>query len=72
MPTPSRMIKGNSTTVWPYAILIPAFAPCFKPYEMFAANNGPGDITPDAEINITIPANAKSSPADTIRMIEKD
>ncbi len=40
------------------AICIPAFPPPRKPCAMFAANNGPGAITPDAEIRITVNANS--------------
>ena len=41
--------------VWPTAIFIPEIFPSRNPYITFAANSGPGDITPDAEITITNP-----------------
>ena len=53
------MTNGSSTMVWPMAILIPDLAPSLSPYAMFAANNGPGAITPEAEIPMTIMANSK-------------
>ena len=34
------------------------FTPSLNPYVIFAANSGPGDITPDAEIIITKTANS--------------
>ena len=58
IPIPNKITNGNSTSECPIAILIPALVPCFNPYVMFAANNGPGDITPDAEIIMTIIANS--------------
>ena len=58
-PIPNKITKGNSTSVWPIAILIPDFAPSRNPYDMFAVNSGPGAITPDAEITITNIANSK-------------
>ena len=58
IPIPNKITRGNSTSEWPIAILIPALLPCFNPCVIFAANNGPGDITPDAEIIITIIANS--------------
>ncbi len=57
-PIPNKITNGNSTNECPIAILIPALVPCLNPYVMFAANNGPGDITPDAEIIMTIIANS--------------
>ena len=39
----------------PIAIFIPEIFPSRNPYITFAANNGPGDITPDAEITMTNP-----------------
>ena len=36
----------------------PDFIPSLKPYVMFAANNGPGAMTPDAEIIVTSIANS--------------
>jgi len=54
-PTPNNNIKGNSTMVCPIAIFIPEILPSRNPYITFAANNGPGDITPDAEITMTNP-----------------
>ena len=61
IPIPNKITNGNSTSECPIAILIPALVPCFNPYVMFAANNGPGDITPDAEIIMTIIANSMMS-----------
>ena len=57
-PTPSSTTRGNSTIVWPYAILKPVFHPPLMPYAIFAAKSGPGDMTPDTEIVITIAANS--------------
>ena len=53
-PIPNKITKGNSTIVWPIAILTPDLVPSRNPYDTFAANNGPGAITPDAEITITL------------------
>ncbi len=58
IPIPNKIINGNSTSECPIAIFIPALVPYFNPYVIFAANNGPGDITPDAEIIMTIIANS--------------
>ena len=58
-PIPNKTTKGNSTIVWPMAILTPDLLPSRNPYDTFAANNGPGAMTPDAEITITIIANSK-------------
>ena len=57
-PIPNKITKGNSTIVWPTAILMPDLVPSRNPYDTFAANSGPGAITPDAEITITIIANS--------------
>ena len=57
-PIPNKITNGNSTTVWPMAIFIPAFVPPLNPYVILAANSGPGAITPDAEIIITNTANS--------------
>src|SRR5579872_853822 len=57
-PIPSNMTSGNSTNVCPYAILIPDFHPDLVPYATFAANRGPGDITPDTDIVMTVAANS--------------
>lgn len=57
-PIPNNITNGSSTIVWPIAICIPAFPPPRKPCVMFAANNGPGAITPDAEIRITVNTNS--------------
>ena len=59
-PIPNKIINGNSTIAWPVAILIPAFVPPLNPYDTFAAKSGPGAITPEAEIIITIIANSKN------------
>ena len=59
-PNPNKITKGNSTMACPMAILIPDFAPPRNPYDTFAANNGPGAITPDAEMTITVIANSKT------------
>ena len=59
-PIPNRMTSGNSTIVWPIAILIPDLAPPLSPCAMFAANSGPGAITPDAEITITKTENSSN------------
>ena len=59
-PIPNKITKGNSTMECPTAILIPDFAPSRNPYDTLAANSGPGAITPDAEIAITIIANSKT------------
>lgn len=40
------------------AIRIPVFPPPRMPCTMFAVNSGPGAITPDAEIRITVNANS--------------
>jgi len=58
-PTPNKTTNGNSTIVWPTAILIPDLVPPRNPYETFAAKSGPGAMTPDAEITITIIANSR-------------
>ncbi len=60
-PNPRIMIKGNSTIVWPTAILIPEIFPSRSPYIRFAAKRGPGDITPDAEIIMTNPIKPNNS-----------
>lgn len=52
-PIPRKITRGNSTIVWPMAIFTPDLMPSFRPKTTFAANNGPGVITPDAEIIIT-------------------
>ena len=57
-PIPKRMTNGNSTTVWPYAILIPDIQPPFTPYATFAVKRGPGDITPETEMVMTVMANS--------------
>ena len=38
----------------------PALVPSLRPYAMFAAKSGPGDITPEIEITITATANSAS------------
>ena len=58
-PIPNKITRGNSTMECPIAILIPDFAPSRSPYDILAANSGPGAITPDAEMTITITANSK-------------
>ena len=58
-PIPNKITKGNSTMECPMAILIPDFVPSRNPYDTLAANSGPGVITPDAEMAITITANSK-------------
>ncbi len=57
-PIPNKITNGSSTIEWPMAIFIPDFTPSLNPYVIFAANSGPGDITPDAEIIITNMANS--------------
>jgi hypothetical protein len=59
-PIPNKITKGNSTIVWPIAILIPDFVPSRNPYDTFAAKSGPGAITPDAEMTITITVNSRN------------
>lgn len=58
-PTPNKITKGNSTIVWPTAILMPDLVPSRNPYDTLAAKSGPGAMTPDAEIAITIIANSR-------------
>ena len=59
-PIPNRITSGNSTIVCPIAILMPDFAPSLSPCAIFAANSGPGAITPDAEITITNTENSSN------------
>ncbi len=58
-PTPNKTTNGNSTIVWPTAILMPDLVPPRNPYDTLAAKSGPGAMTPDAEIAITIIANSR-------------
>ena len=58
-PTPKRTIRGNSTIVCPNATFMPDFVPPLMPQAIFAANSGPGDMTPEAEIMMTTSANSK-------------
>jgi len=58
-PNPNKIINGNSTIVWPIAILIPDFTPLCNPCTMFAVKSGPGAMTPDAEITITNTPNSR-------------
>ncbi len=59
-PIPNKITNGNSTIVWPVAILMPDFPPSLNPYDIFAAKRGPGAITPDAEMTITNTANSRN------------
>ena len=59
-PIPNRIINGNSTIVCPIASFMPDFVPPFMPYVMFAANNGPGDMTPEADIITIMRINSKT------------
>jgi len=59
-PIPRSMISGNSTIVCPNAILIPVFHPPLMPYATLAAKRGPGDMTPETEIVMTVNANSNS------------
>jgi hypothetical protein len=47
------MIKGNSTIACPDAIFNPTKDPHLLPYRRLIKKSGPGDSTPDVEINIT-------------------
>ena len=60
VPKPISNIKGISTTVCPRAILNPASF-CFALIDIVEAKSGPGDMTPDAEITITLAANVRKS-----------
>ncbi len=59
-PRPINMTSGNSTIVWPMAILNPASF-CLAPLDIVDANSGPGAITPDIETATTVAKNAKNS-----------
>ena len=58
-PIPNKITNGNSTIVWPIAILRPALTPSLNPYDTDAAKRGPGAMTPDADITITNTANSR-------------
>jgi len=58
-PIPNKITNGNSTIVWPIAILKPALVPSRNPCDTVATKRGPGDMTPDAEITTTNTANSK-------------
>ena len=47
------MIKGSSTMVCPNAIFSPTKEPNLLPYRRLIKKRGPGDKTPEVEINIT-------------------
>lgn len=59
-PIPNKIINGNSTIVCPIASFMPDFVPSLMPHAMFAANNGPGDMTPEADIITTMRTNSKT------------
>ena len=58
-PIPNKITNGNSTIVWPTAIFKPDLVPSLNPHDTFAANRGPGTMTPDAEIPMTSNANSR-------------
>ena len=59
-PIPRSMTSGSSTIVCPHAILIPVFHPPRMPYATFAVKRGPGDMTPETEIVMTVNANSSN------------
>jgi hypothetical protein len=49
----NMMIKGNSTMACPDAIFNPTKDPYLLPYRRLMKKRGPGDKTPEVEINMT-------------------